>query len=257
MVQNMSKLTVLSLASLALVVSVGVGAAEFKAQAVMTTADGVDESAQLFVSKGRMRKEYDYYGEPVVEILDSTRHTAWMCFRAQRTCFENRSLDTLQSGAERPFPKDPCEHEKGMSCERLGEEQINGRLAVKWKVAGTFQGKRVVTYQWIDEKTNIPLKREVDGGIVIELSDQGDETINGRETTKWKVMTHYPDGREEVIYQWLDHELGIAIRQEIPGSGTQELRDIQVGAVPDGLFKTPGGYQIVNKNETQANRQVR
>jgi hypothetical protein len=253
----MSKLTILFLGALALVISVGVGAAEFSARAVMTTADGVDESADLFVSQGRMRKEYDYYGEPVVEILDSTRQTDWMCFRAQRTCFETRSLDTLQSGAERPFPENPCEHTKGLSCKQLGEEQVNGRTAIKWEVVGSFRGDRIVMHQWIDKQTNIPLKREMGEGVVIELTDQGDETIGGRRTTKWKVMTHYPDGREEVIFQWLDHELGIAIRQEIPGSGSQELRDIQVGTVPDRLFKTPEGYQVINKNEAQANRQVR
>jgi hypothetical protein len=253
----MSKLTVFSSCALALVISAGVGAAEFRARAVMTTADGVDESAQLFVSQGRMRKEYNYHGEPVVEILDSTRHTDWMCFRAQRTCFETRSLATLQSGGERPFPENPCEHAKGLICQRLGEEQINGRTAVKWEVVGSYRGNRLVTHQWIDKQTNIPLKREMGEGVVIELIDQGDETVSGRKTTKWEVTTRYPDGREEVIFQWLDHELGIAIRQEIPGSGSQELRDIQVGTIPDRLFETPEGYQVINKSEAQANRRVR
>lgn len=242
---------------LALLPPTAASAAEFGARAVMQTPQGTVATAKLFVSEGRMRKEYDYHGEPVVEILDSTSQKAWMCFRAQQACFETRSLDTLESGAERPFPANPCEGARDLSCRRLAEERINGRPAIKWEVREPAPGGPVITHQWIDTETHLPIRRELPNGVVIELLDQGEESIQGRKTTKWKVVTRFPDGREETMYQWFDRDLGIAIRQEIPGSGSQELRDIRVGAVPDRLFETPAGYRVFTEAESQASSRVR
>lgn len=228
----------------------GAGRGEgFSADAVMSLEDGQRATARLYVDDGRMRKEYQYLGEPVVEILDTRRGISLMCFRSQRTCFENESLERLELGAERRFPADPCEGSEQLRCSELGVESVNGRQAVKWAIEGDFQGREVVTHQWIDRKTHVPLRRELPDGSLIELIDRGHERVNGRETDKWEVVARYADGTRQVFYQWYDRELGIAIRQEHPDGGTQELRNIMVGRVPGRLFEPPPGFQTVQGQE--------
>ena len=74
------------------VISTSVSALEFSAQAVMSTPGRADITTQLYYASGRMRKEFYYYGEPVIQILDANKHISLMCFTDQQLCYENKTI---------------------------------------------------------------------------------------------------------------------------------------------------------------------
>jgi hypothetical protein len=65
----------------------------------------------------------------------------------------------------------------------------------------------------------------------------GSDTVNGRSTVKYQAT----NSKGESGYFWLDPKLRFPVKwQDHDGSG--ELRDIQEGAQPSGLFEIPAGY---------------
>ena len=77
-----------------------VAAIQFSANAVMSTPGRADVSTHLYYSSGRIRKEFFYYGEPVIQILDANRHISLMCFTDQQLCYENKTLEEINIGIE-------------------------------------------------------------------------------------------------------------------------------------------------------------
>lgn len=79
-----------------------------------------------------------------------------------------------------------------------------------------------------------------DGGD-FACARQGMETVNGRPAEKWE-FTATQNGQTMTSTVWVDKELRMPIRQELPGGAVSELRDIRVGPQPAHLFQVPGGY---------------
>lgn len=69
----------------------------------------------------------------------------------------------------------------------------------------------------------------------------GAETVNGREAVKWRFEATQGQ-RTMTSTVWIDQELRMPIRQEMPGGMVSELKNIQVGDQPDSLFRVPDGY---------------
>lgn len=67
-------------------------------------------------------------------------------------------------------PQGPCASEE-LSCERLGNEAINGRETVKWQMTRQHQGKSVSTTAWIDAELRVPVRQVMPWGETSELRD--------------------------------------------------------------------------------------
>ena len=82
---------------------------------------------------------------------------------------------------------------------------------------------------------------------VVEYSKLGEETIDGYQTTKYKVITRDPDGDQMTGFFWLTADQ-IAVRMEMDfemqGEQTHivvRLEDIEIGPLADSLFEIPSG----------------
>jgi hypothetical protein len=137
---------------------------------------------------------------------------------------------------------DPCAGLPGMTCRRVGEEQVGGRAAVKWEMQMTHEGKTLTGAQWIDVQRGLPLKHLMPNGDTMELEMLGTETLDGRTVEKWQMTTTSANQAPAQSLQWYDPELKLSVREEFPGGFVRELKSISVGPQPDHLFTVPAGY---------------
>jgi hypothetical protein len=149
-----------------------------------------------------------------------------------------------QSPGAMPAAADnPCGGMPGLSCRKVGEEEVGGRMAVKWEIEASHQGQTMKSTQWIDKARGVPLRQEMPNGQTTELKFVGEEDLNGRKVEKWEMVATMPDKPETSSFQWYDPELDLAVRQEFPGGVVSELTNIRVGEQPDELFNIPAGYE--------------
>jgi len=73
----------------------------------------------------------------------------------------------------------------------------------------------------------------------------GSEDLGGRTVDKWEV-TITRDGKSMRNLVWIDTKLGLPIREETPGMGAMELRNIKEGPQPDSLFEAPADFQKID-----------
>ncbi|PIU40978.1 MAG: hypothetical protein COS99_07895 [Candidatus Omnitrophica bacterium CG07_land_8_20_14_0_80_42_15] len=103
--------------------------------------------------------------------------------------------------------------------------------------------------QTIDPKTVSSAAEKVPGEI--ERTALGDETVDGRSTTKYKVV-YTAANTEETVLQWIDKETSIPIKVgSEDGTWLTEYRNLKVGPQPDSLFEMPEGYAKFNMPNMQ------
>lgn len=94
--------------------------------------------------------------------------------------------------------------------------------------------------QAIDPRTAASTQEDVAGEI--ERTAEGNETVNGRSTTKYRV-TFEAGGKRESVFQWIDETVHIPVKTAaIDGSWSTEFKNIQTGAQDQALFEIPAGY---------------
>ena len=71
-----------------------------------------------------------------------------------------------------------------------------------------------------------------------------DETIDGRKVEKWEIVADGKNGKMTSTL-WYDLELGIPIRELVPGKMMREMTDIKVGPQDPSLFLVPAGYEKI------------
>jgi hypothetical protein len=71
------------------------------------------------------------------------------------------------------------------------------------------------------------------------------EKVGNRQADKWELAISR-NGKNIKSLVWIDPKLGMPIREEVPGVGAMELRNIEEGAQPDSLFEIPAGFQKVD-----------
>jgi len=220
--------------------------AQFSADMVRRGPDGAVTSGKMYVGDGRTRMEMSQQGRDVVRISDQNRHMEWILFPAEQNYLERGAA---VGGEQAPPPPkepsaeaDPCAGVPGMSCRRVGVEDVNGRPAVKWEMSVTQQGKTLTGTQWLDQERGMPLKSLAPDGQSMELKMLGKETVDGRAVEKWQMTTTLANQQPTQTFQWYDPELGLAVREEFPGGYVSELKNIRVGPQPDDLFSVPAGY---------------
>jgi hypothetical protein len=228
-------------------------AIQFSANAVMSTPGRADVSTQLYYSSGRIRKEFFYYGEPVIQILDANKHISLMCFTDQQICYESRTLEDINIGIENAVTS-PCEKNAGLKCENLGVKEFNNRKATQWKIMATDGDRELITHMWLDAEFKVPVKQTLLNGTIIELKWLGSETLNNRDTEKWLQRIRLSDGSIQESFQWFDKELKISIRESFSNGNSQELKHIVVENLPDKLFTMPVGYHKKMIDEEQKSK---
>jgi hypothetical protein len=80
------------------------------------------------------------------------------------------------------------------------------------------------------------------GGMTCK--DLGRASVHGRTTQKWEVVTQRGKQTMRQVIYW-DPQLHYPIREEVPGMGGHEYRNIRIGTLPDHLFEVPQGYEKV------------
>jgi hypothetical protein len=213
---------------------------EFSAEAQTTDLQSNQSAtARMFVGKdGMQRKEFLYGNQQIIEIIRPRQGVLWQLLPNSNSYYEYK----IPEAAAKPRSDNPCAAAPALQCSLLGEENIHGRLAKKWRISGkTPQGEAQRTL-WIDKERKIPLRQENEHGDVAELRLLGKEQLAGRAVEKWEMsMT-----REQQTFrslQWYDPRLQLTIREEVPGRSLKELSNIKEGPQGLELFQVPAGYQ--------------
>jgi len=214
---------------------------EFSADAVIGVPHQAPRKSRLFVGKDAVRRESVINGQAMIEIVFPEKGRAVLI------------NEQLKSYKERVFPhqpqdKDhnPCLKIKNAKCEKLGTESIDGLKTEKWQVITSNQGRNIRTLHWIDTKRKLAIREFFPDGTVSELKMIKNEKVNKRNTEKWQRTVSRPDGQVITSYQWYDSKLKIAIKEELPGGFTRELKNIQVSKQSDKLFNVPDDYMKIN-----------
>ena len=230
-------------------------ALQFTASAVMSSPGGVEVTTNLYYSTGRIRKEFLFYGEPVIQILDANRHISLMCFAQQKICYQNESDEQINIGIENTMSS-PCEGNPALTCENLGIEELNNRKATHWKVVAIDGDKKRESSYWLDTELKLPIKQLLFNGTTIELKWLGDEMLNNRSTHKWMQQIKLANGETVESFQWFDKELKISIKETFANGNSQELQRIEVKPLEDELFSMPSGFEnktsIVNSSQSES-----
>jgi hypothetical protein len=217
---------------------------QFSADTLQRGPDDQTMKGKLVIGDGRMRTEMSHQGQEMVRITDEGRGIEWILFPERKSYMESR-LPARGGAPAEPTADDPCAGMPGLTCSKVGDETIHGRDVAVWEIVVTQQGKPMKGTQWIDKERGpaFMLRQELPGGEKMARSLVGEETVNGRQTEKWKIEMTRPDGQTVSTFEWYDPELGMAVKQEFPGGMVSELTNIRVGPQPDQLFGIPAGYE--------------
>ena len=225
--------------------SVVLAGVEFSADMVQHGPQGEMSSGKMFVGDKRVRTEMAHQGQQVIRVTDENRGVEWILFPEQKKYMEQQlgAPGEQRPGAKSKPDEDPCVGMPGLTCRKLGEEDIGGRTAVKWEMVASHQGQTVTSTQWIDKERGVPLRQEMPDGQTTELKFVAMESLDGRQVEKWEMVAAMPGRPENRTFQWFDPELDLSVRQEFPGGMVSELKNIRVGKQPDELFNIPAGYE--------------
>lgn len=219
---------------------------EFSAEMSQQGPQEQQISGKLFVSGKRVRTEMSHQGQQTIQITDEDRGVQWLLLPDRKKYLEQK-LDGQPGqlpGVNTMQVENPCDGMPGLTCNRLGEEEINGRAAVKWEIIASSEGETVQGVQWIDKARGLPLRQEMPGGLpTMEFKFIAMEQLNGRQVEKWEMTVTMPDQPEKRAFHWFDPELDLTVRREFPGGMVSELKNIRVGEQPDELFSIPAGYE--------------
>jgi len=239
----------LLLSALPLVQAAPPAAVEFSADTLQTDPQNNQRSGRIYVGKQHIRSETQQNGQPVVSIIDTEQKTTWVLYPQQRSYIEYGGAGAVPDTRN----GSPCDGIPGAECRRLGEEEIQGRAAVKWSVTVPGQGGSVQSIQWIGKQRSILLRQEIQGGPVMEQKMLGVEQLQGRDVEKWEMVVTQGTQQHRST-RWFDPQLNLAIREQNPGGYLRELRNIQVGAQPPELFTIPADYRKIVPQPPQTGR---
>jgi hypothetical protein len=240
------------LSGLLLGLTTGAGGADerpppaFSAEVVATGPAGVVSSGRLYVSGEKMRLDTRQGDRSWATIVDGASQTTWTLFPERKAYLEARGPGSGAAGVQGVRgPPNPCDGIPGAVCERVAEEEIEGRPAEKWRIEIPAEGQTLLGFQWIDRERGIPLRQQMPGGVRTELRFLSMDEVAGRPVEKWELTTS-GGGREPArSHQWYDPALGLAVRQTMPGGYVTELRGVETGAQPEELFRVPPDYERV------------
>lgn len=224
----------------------GLGTAEFSATAVQQVPQQPERVARMAVAADKVRMEYSDGGQRVVEITDLSAGRALRLWPESRTyVVQQAQPQVLEQLRQSRQPTTPCVGAPQARCTKLGDEVLFGRVVAKWEMVVEHQGRDYRSLYWIDRERFMPLRQLWADGTLTELRPDGQDRLDGRATERWQMVTRRSDGQSMTASQWLDSELQMVIREELPGGYLRELRDIRVAPQDPALFQVPAGYRQV------------
>ncbi len=213
----------------------------FSATLYQRSPHGVVQEGRLYVDHGRTRSEGEINGERQIQIIDRDNARHWQLFPRQRSYQERH----LSRPVNAPDEHNPCKDLHAAHCQRLGEESLNGVLAIAWQMTLLQAGKTLHLRHWIDPQRGLLLRSESSSGERSEMKlVAADEQLAGRRVERWELILW--SDREQHLQrsiQWYDPQLQLVIREELPGGYLRELRNIQIAEQPPELFTPPSGWQ--------------
>jgi hypothetical protein len=210
--------------------------ADFSADTYQLSAQQQSQVGKMYVSGGKVRTEMTVRDKKMVEIIDPDKGLAWL-LDPQVKRYRERVVPKRD---EAPSEDNPCRGQAAASCQRLGEEMLNGRKAQKWRRT-LGQQQQVL---WLDSEHHFPLQLVIDGKAVMSMRYLGQERIGERTVEKWEARENSPQGAQ-LSLQWYDPQLNIAVRQQAANGAVRELRNIRLGEQPAALFRPPEDYQRI------------
>ena len=228
----------------AMIASAGSGS-EFSADFVQSAPQQGEQQGKIYVGKDRVRMEFDANGNQIIQIVDSVQQIIYMINTEEKSYMRQGGQAGMMPDTTAQEGQNPCAGMKNITCKRVGEEKINGRLAEKWEFSSTSQVQSGKMTTWLDKERRIPLRQTMPDGSGMELAFSGTEEVSGRKTEKWEMTTTSPDGESQVSYQWFDPELNMNIREYNAGGFKREMRNIKTGKQPATLFTVPAGYEEI------------
>jgi hypothetical protein len=226
--------------------SLAAGTAQFSARVIQTGPQGAVSEGTMYVAPGHSRMDVVQSGRRVVNIVDQERGLSWTLFPDQKSYLEHKAPPQVASVQPGGSPLDPCRTIRDAECRSLGDEEMAGRGAEKWEIRFTQGGKILTGTQWIDKERHMPLRTDMPGGAHAELHFLGPETLGGRQVEKWESVSTRGGMAPVRSFQWYDPKLDLAVRQQLPGGYSSELKDIRVEPQPETLFQVPSGYERVS-----------
>jgi outer membrane lipoprotein-sorting protein len=227
---------------------------EFSADLIQSAPQQDEQQGKIYVGKGRMRMEFDANGSQIIQIVDSQQQVVYMINAKEKSYMRQGGQAGMMPGAGPQDSNNPCAGMKNITCKRVGEEKINGRLAEKWEFSSTSQAQSGKMTTWLDKERRIPLRQSMPDGSGMELAFRGIEKVSGRKTEKWEMKITSADGESQVSYQWFDPELNMNIREYNAGGFKREMRNIKTGKQPATLFTVPAGYEEITMPQGGGNR---
>ncbi len=222
-------------------------AAEFSADAVMTTPQQPEVRTKIYVGKKAVRTESNINNQKMIEISFPEQGRVVMINTQQRAYKEINTNKPVTN--ETKTDNSPCDQMSGAQCQMLGKEKIDGIETEKWQVISNSQGRQLRTLHWIDVKRKLALREYFPDGSLAELKMVLKEKMNGRKTEKWQRTMSRPNGENRISFQWYDPELKMAIREVLPGGYMRELKNIKIAKQAAKLFKIPKDYTRI-ENQT-------
>lgn len=111
-------------------------------------------------------------------------------------------------------------------------------LDMKQKTYAEFNGsQRVQAYLPVADGNPCPQPRDQ-----FECRRLGEETVAGRPADKWEIAVKAGPQRVS-FYKWVDRQLRIVLRYQLPGGQATEVRNFRFGPQPVGLFQIPKGFK--------------
>jgi hypothetical protein len=149
---------------------------QFSADMTMTNQRMPDGAkGKIFFDKGNMRMDMNMAGRDMSMIRDNSAKTTYMLMHERKMYMEMK--DGAAAGRRGPrmpdvktYSDNPCEGEKeaGVTCKKVGEENVNGRDCDKWEFTSSDASKNRTV--WVDKKLHIPV-RSVSSDSTVDLTN--------------------------------------------------------------------------------------
>ncbi len=148
---------------------------------------------KIFFDKGNTRIDMSTQRGDMSVIHDNTNKTNYMVMHERKMYIETKDGARPMGRAPRTpdvkafDPNNPCANEEGVTCKKVGEENVNGRDCDKWEFTSSDSSKNRTV--WIDKKMHIPV-RSVSADTTTDIT-------NIQEGPQDKSHFQVPDGYQK------------------------------------------------------------
>ena len=84
--------------------------------------------------------------------------------------------------------------------------------------------------------------------------NMGSEMINGRQMSKWEIVTVQDKTMSQPIYYWVDRRIQLVVQESYPGGFINQLNNIREAPQPNNLFTIPAGYRKIDQTQNPSQR---